>query len=363
MKNKNSSESKMEILPAGIDLHVHFRDPGFPNKETMATGMRAAHFGGISAVVDMPNTNPPSDTIANVDHKIKLANNYPGIIIAGGLTDRSVQSGEAIKIAKKTRILKVFLAESTGNMIISESNLNRGLALIEDLSTLIMFHAEKSEMIKPRTIESKELDVRPIEAEIESIKFLLDLAPKYPNLKFHVTHVSTLEGAKILSRQNEVSWDVLAKYLHFSTKLVDKIGNFAKMNPPLRTKLDVEGLQKLLIANKIPIITSDHAPHTISEKTSNTQIIAGAPGVQETYPYLLHLYNSKIISKNVLINVIHDNPLKLLKSVGISPLTGHITHDPAGSFRLASEEIQSKCGWSLWQDFVFKGKIVDMTLN
>ena len=220
MINNNSSDLTSEILPAGIDIHVHFREPGFPDKETMASGMHAAHFGGISAVVDMPNTNPPSDTIVNVDQKLKLANNYPGIIIAGGFTDRSVQTGEIAKIAKKTRILKVFLAESTGNMKISEFNLHQGLELIEDLYILIMFHAEKSDMIKPRTIESKELDVRPIEAETESIKILIDLAQQYPNLQFHVTHVSTLDGAKILSNQNDVSWDVLAKYLHFSAEFV-----------------------------------------------------------------------------------------------------------------------------------------------
>ena len=221
---ENDKLPSIEILPAGIDLHVHFREPGYPNKETMASGLNAARAGGISTVVDMPNTNPPTDTIDNLKQKTQLAKKNPGIIIAGGFTDRSVESGDIVKIAEQSRILKVFLAESTGNMQISEFNLQRGLNFIEDLSVLVMFHAEKSDMIRPRTIESKELDVRPVQAELESIKFLLNLAPQYPNLQFHITHVSTIMGADILSKQNEVSWDVLAKYLHFTNKFVNEIG-------------------------------------------------------------------------------------------------------------------------------------------
>lgn len=355
--------SSIEILPAGIDLHVHFREPGYVHKETMASGLNAAHKGGISTVVDMPNTNPTCDTINQLKHKLQLADKYPGILIAGGFTDRSVVSKEIVKIADHTKILKVFLAESTGNMKISESNLQRGLDLMEDMSCLIMFHAEKSELISPRTIDSEELEARPIKAELESIKYLLDIAPQYPNLTFHITHVSTLAGAEILSYQNQLSWDVLAKYLHFSTEIVKERGNFAKMNPPLRTKQDVDGLQKLLSDNKIPMVTSDHAPHTISEKTTPDQIVAGAPGVQETYPYLLHLYNLGVISKTVMTNVIYTNPLKLLNSIGISPVTGQITYDHNDTFTMTTDQIKSKCGWSLWQDFEFKGNIIDFKLN
>ncbi len=89
-----------EILPAGIDIHVHFREPGFLYKESMKTGLEAAHAGGISAVVDMPNTNPTTDSIAELIKKLELAYNYPGIIVAGGLTDKSVLNNAIKKNCK-----------------------------------------------------------------------------------------------------------------------------------------------------------------------------------------------------------------------------------------------------------------------
>ncbi len=267
------------------------------------------------------------------------------------------------KIANKARIVKVFLAESTGNMMISEENLNRGLKLIEDENCLIMFHAEKSDMITTRTLTSNELEVRPVQAEIESIKYLIELSTEYPNLQFHVTHVSSLEGAKLLCNQNSITWDVLAKYLSFSNEKVHEMGNYAKMNPPLRTPEDVFGLRKLLSKGKIPIITSDHAPHTSAEKDDKSKIVAGAPGVQETYPFLIDLYLKKEISKQVMIDVIYNNPKKLLNNIGIKPLTGNITLDPDKKFKLTKNEIKSKCGWSLWENMNFQGKITSIEFN
>ncbi|MHA2277517.1 MAG: amidohydrolase family protein [Candidatus Kariarchaeaceae archaeon] len=352
-----------EIFPTGIDIHVHFREPGFLNKESMKTGIEAAHAGGISAVVDMPNTNPTTDSITELNKKIQLANNYPGIIIAGGFTDQSVLNNEIVKIASKARIVKAFLVESTGNMVISEKNLNRGLKLIENENCLVMFHAEKSDMIKSRTQTSDELEVRPTEAETESIKYLIELSSEYPNLQFHVTHVSSLAGAKLLYNQTNITWDVLAKYLSFSNDKVQEVGNYAKMNPPLRTPEDVQGLRKLLSEGKIPIVASDHAPHTISEKDDNTKIIAGAPGVQETYPFLIDLYLKKEISKQVMIDVISNNPRKLLNEIGIKPLTGNITLDPTKQFQFTKKEIKSKCGWSLWENMNFQGKITNIEFN
>ncbi|OLS19598.1 MAG: Allantoinase [Candidatus Heimdallarchaeota archaeon LC_2] len=363
MKNLGSSDIILERLPAGIDIHVHFREPGFVHKETMKSGIEAAHAGGISAVVDMPNTNPTTDTLVELASKIKLANKYPGIIIAGGLTDQSVKSSEITKIVSKTNILKVFLAESTGNMVISEENLIRGLELIKNDNYLIMFHAEKSDMIKNRTPTSKELEVRPIEAEVESIKYLISLAGDYPNLQFHITHVSCLTGAKLLYGQNNITWDVLAKYLCFSNDKVQEMGNYAKMNPPLRTLEDVTGLRKLLSEGKIPIVTSDHAPHTIAEKNDKLKIVAGAPGVQETYPFLIDLYLKNEISKQVMIDVIYNNPKKLLNKFGIKPLTGNITLNSGEQFHMTKKEIKSKCRWSLWENKNFQGKITNIEFN
>ncbi len=344
----------IEYLPSGIDLHVHFREPGLINKETMETGLNTAHAGGTTTVVDMPNTIPVTDTLDTLNHKLSIAEKNRGILLAGGLTDKSVNSGEIVKIANKTKILKAFLADSTGNLKIEWNHLIRGIKLLEN-RTLIMFHAEHSQYIKNRTEESLELDVRPIKAEVESIKQVLELANEFPEQLFHVTHVSSFDGAKLLVNQNEVSWDVLPKYLQFTTDLVNTKGNFAKMNPPLRTNHDLEGLLQLFFQGKIPMLTSDHAPHTVEEKQKT---VAGAPGVQELYYFALDHYLRGNISKEILMDVVHDNPKKILEKVGIQPLTRRIAVDRQAKFTLAKDKIISKCRWSLWEDFTFHGKII-----
>ncbi|MHA2170102.1 MAG: amidohydrolase family protein [Candidatus Kariarchaeaceae archaeon] len=352
------SHEELETLPSGIDIHVHFREPGFVQKETMASGMKAAHAGGITSVIDMPNTYPPTDSILHLQQKLTLAKKFPGLLLAGGLTDRSVSNQELRKMCNLTPILKAFLAESTGNLRITESNFLKGIQQISS-PALIMIHAEDPQLIQPRKKNSKELEVRPIEAEISSIKFVLEIANDHPDLTFHVTHVSSLDGAKLLERQDLVSWDVLAKYLCFTTEIVDDLGNFAKMNPPLRTKRDVVGLNELFRKNKIPILASDHAPHTIDEKLSEG-VIAGAPGVQETYLFLIDKYVTGEIKKEVVIDVIHNNPVELLESVGITPVVGEVQIDKSRVWNFSEENIQSKCGWSLWKDAKFHGKIVKL---
>ena len=184
---------------------------------------------------------------------------------------------------------------------------------------------------------------------------MLELANEFPEQLFHVTHVSSFDGAKLLVNQNEVSWDVLPKYLQFTTDLVNTKGNFAKMNPPLRTNHDLEGLLQLFFQGKIPMLTSDHAPHTVEEKQKT---VAGAPGVQELYYFALDHYLRGNISKEILMDVVHDNPKKILEKVGIQPLTRRIAVDRQAKFTLAKDKIISKCRWSLWEDFTFHGKII-----
>ena len=207
------------VLPAGIDLHVHFREPGMEHKESMASGIFAARETGIATVNDMPNTIPPTDTLENLLAKQKTAERYPGIIISAGVTNKSVKSKELKKMAKQARILKCFLANSTGNLGIDDKHLKKGIKQLSKINCVIFFHAEDPSYIRERTEESIELEVRPSIAEVESIKRVIELSHKFPKQKMHVTHVSTLDGANLLLKENSenLTWDVLHKYLAFTT--------------------------------------------------------------------------------------------------------------------------------------------------
>ncbi len=355
----SDKDNRILTLPAGIDIHVHFREPGLEHKETMYSGQLAAQAGGIATVVDMPNTIPPTDTVNNYAHKLSLAKKYRGIIVATGFTNRSVDNEELYTLAYKSRILKVFMANSTGNLMIDKEHIIKGLKQISNINrkVMIMFHAEDPDYIQKRTKGCRELDVRPVIAEYEATKQVLEYAANYPQLQFHVTHVSSYKTAKLLSNQSLVSWDVLPKYLQFDTSLVDKIGNYARMNPPLRTKSDVIQLRELLFRGKIPIIASDHAPHTHTDKVKMT---AGAPAVQETYPFLIDLYLRDKLKLKTMINVIYNNPKMLLESLDYRPTLMKIDVDTDNILYFNRDEIKSKCGWSLWENYEFRGHIIKM---
>lgn len=348
-------------LPAGIDIHVHFREPGFEYKETMETGMKAANNGGIYTVVDMPNTKPVTDNMNSFKEKKELAGKYKGIIVASGITNQSVNSGELIPLAKQSRIVKIFMANSTGNLGIDRENLMKSLTEINELKNeeqpLIMIHAEHPDYIKPRTTTSNELDVRPLNAEIKAIENIIEFSKMFNNLHLHVTHVSSSESAHILMNQNKISFDVLHKYLCFNEGLVNKFGNKAKMNPPLRSQKDQEELYNIFLNEKIKYISSDHAPHTLKDKES---LIAGAPGVQELYPFLIDLYLKDEIKKNYMVDLIYNNPKKLLLEHNLSIQETDITVDPNSIWKLTKDQIKSKCGWSLWENIEFKGKIINL---
>lgn len=350
-------------LPAGIDLHVHFREPGFTYKETMESGIKAAHAGGIGTVVDMPNTNPPASTPSALQNKLEIASHYKGIFLAAGVTDFTIEQSYIAELRQLTPIFKIFLAESTGNMRISPSNFTKALELLNQQPCFLMLHAEKSDLIKPRTSGSIENVVRPPKAEIESIQSILALSSKYENIKFHVTHVSTGRAAQLLADQKEISWDVLPKYYSFSEELVNSIGNFAKMNPPLRSKEDQAIILDLLQHDKIPMISSDHAPHTKDEKQQTQSIIAGSPGVQESYLTLIDLFVSKQISKQTMLNLIYENPKQILNHYGLEPVKGSVIVDTEQNYTFQSNDIKSKCNWSLWENYQFQGKIIEVNYS
>lgn len=324
------------------------------------TGMNAAHQGGIGTVIDMPNTIPPTDAVGVFMKKLRMAAKVPGILIAAGLTNNCVEKYALKNLMKHTSIFKVFLANSTGNLAINEVNLRKGLKLLSKGKNLLMIHAEDPRFIKERDENSNELEVRPEIAEIEAIKFVTELAGEYDEVNFHVTHVSTLVGAELLLRHEQITWDVLPKYLDFSQDIVKSKGNYAKMNPPLRLKKDMLGLNSLLKMGKIPIISSDHAPHTREEKR---ELVAGAPGVQELYPFLIDRYLRGELKREIMEDVIVNNPKSLLKRVGVEVLTGTIEVDTNAMTRVDEKFIASKCGWSLWSGREFKGKIVSLKLD
>ncbi len=360
------------VLPSGIDIHVHFRQPGLTAKETFVTGKTAAFHGGITTTLEMPNTIPVMDSIASFKQKQEL-NSKSDVILAkdsikvktylvGGLTEKNTQNPALLReLSKETKIFKVFMANSTGDLMISKKNLRIGLETLESCNEqfIVMFHAEDHNLIR-KTLDWRNHSAnRPLQAEINAINEVLELKDEF-NLNFHITHVSAGSSAEIMGGQQKVTWDVLHKYLQFSENDLSEFQNLGVMNPPLRVPSERELLTDLFKEGKIPIVSSDHAPHTLQDKKN---AISGAPGVQELYPFLIDQHLGGELRKKILTNMISDNPRKLLSKVKITPPKGEIIVDTEKFTTFKGDEIKSKCGWSLWSNLKLKGKILSVSLK
>lgn len=370
---ESHSELNVETIKRGIDVHVHFREPGLEQKETIKTGVKAAYAGGVGTVVEMPNTLPPVDNLdafLKKENRIKESLHFlkeQGIefIIhqAAALTSANTnQLDVLISLAEKAKIFKVFLANSTGDLGIDNQDLKMGLEALKDeikSSVLVIFHAEDPSQISQTTSWKNHHEKRPIEAEVDSIKHVLALKEEY-DLPMHITHVSTYQGAEILASQNKITWDVLPKHLEFSVKDLKQFGNFGVMNPPLRPESEREMLHSLFLEQKIPMLASDHAPHTLEEKKNP---ISGAPGVQELIPYAIDKWLNGEITKSYLGDLVFTRPKNLLEKVGLKIVEKPLYVDIDGFTMVDDKWLKSKCGWSLWKGCKFRGKILDLSLN
>lgn len=356
-------------LPIGIDFHVHFREPGYNWKENLKTGKKAAYLGGIDTVVEMPNTYPPVTTIDRWLLKNELARrdfsdeenrgNKVRVINAIALTESNTRKSNKealLALVNRAKLVKVFMANSTGELGINNENMRQAFEWFSELDNppLVIFHAEDPKMIKSSNSWEDHSANRPVQAELNAIQKVLELKDHY-NLIPHITHVSSGSGASLLLKEQRITWDTTPKYLAFNNSDMERFKNFGVMNPPLRSVEEQELLFDYFKSQKIPIISSDHAPHSLKDKESP---ISGAPGVQELYPYLIDQYLTGNITQDYLENVIFYNPAGVLKQCGYFIEKKILYVNKEGHNRIDKSWIMSKCKWSLWDGEVFKGNIM-----
>ena len=370
MKEESAtSKFDVETIKRGVDIHVHFREPGLMQKETLLTGSVTAYLGGIGTVVEMPNTIPPvdhPDYFLEKQRRIEtrlielsdLGLNFK-IFQAAALTRKNTTDFKVLnQLLEVAKIFKVFMANSTGNLGIDRDYLMKGLSYIRDETNkrpLIIFHAEIPDLISQTTSWKSHHRSRPAEAEVQAIHLILEIKEEF-DLPFHITHVSTYEGAEQLSTQSKVSWDVLPKHLEFSWKDLKDLKNRGVMNPPIRTEKERKKLYNLFIDEKIPMLSSDHAPHTLEEKRNP---ISGAPGVQELMPFVIDKWLSGEISKSYLEQITFQRPKKILNMVGLDVVGDDLVVATELEVKVDTKWVRSKCGWSLWNGRSFKGKIIN----
>jgi allantoinase len=295
------------LLPGAIDSHVHFRDPGYPHKETWKTGSAAAACGGVTTVFEMPNTNPPTGTVEALRIKQRAAEaSYVDFGIHGLLGDDTVDHLEDLLDAGVTSF-KAFVGNTFGNLPApTDGALLEGFEKLAPLGIRTVVHAENSSILFRRQQKLQDagridalahLAARPSVAEIEAIGRVLTLA-EWTGARVHIAHHSSADSLYLLRDARRRGVDVTAEtcpqYLLLNTGHMLKLGGVMRVNPPIREERHNQPLWDALLDGTIDMIATDHAPHTPEEKTRESiwACDCGFPGVETQMPLMLTEVNA-----------------------------------------------------------------------
>lgn len=342
------------ILPAGIDLHVHFRDPGHTEKEDFHTGSISAACGGITTVMDMPNNDPPIDSRSRLEKKIKDARKRS--VVDFGLY--GLLSDEIDEMAELTDFFKVYLAPSTEAESLSEEELKGLLKMADSHGVDVSFHCEDEDLFsKPGEDLSGHDEYRPLRSELKAVEDLKD----FPSEEKHVCHITskkTLDKAEEYGHTTEVT----PHHLFLSREAL--LGPFGKVNPPLRNMSERYRLWEAFERGRVDFIASDHAPHLEEEKEDFKEAPSGIPGVETTYPLLLNSVARGEISISTVLDCIARNPAEKLGLKKGKIEEGYRADMIVVDFRdtepIKAEKLHHKCGWTPYEDFqgIFPRKVI-----
>ena len=286
----------LHLLPGAIDPHVHFRDPGNPEKEDLESGSRAAAAGGITSFLDMPNTSPNATNRLALEAKIasaaKKAVTHHGFFI--GATTNNVSDLQSVQGMDGVCGIKIFMGSSTGDLLVHEQKHLE--EIFANTGGIIATHAEDEERLqsriskfKHRTDISAHAECRDIECALIATKRAAALAKDHSH-RLHIVHLTSGKEADWLAsnKGDLITTEVCTQHLTFDQDDVERLGVRALMNPPIRYTEDKEKLWSRLKDGTIDCIVTDHAPHTLDAKSVGfPNAPAGMPGVETSLPLML----------------------------------------------------------------------------
>ena len=386
VKNSNVTVIDAEnnyLIPGVIDDQVHFREPGLTHKATIETESRAAIAGGITSFIEMPNTNPQATTIDKLEAKFQIAQktssaNYS--FMFGGTNDNldEILKVDPLKVAG----LKLFLGSSTGNMLVDNPEVLEKIFKSTDL--LISVHCEDEDTIKQNTARYMETygddipvkfhpEIRSAEACYISSSKAIALAKK-TGARLHVFHLSTAKETALFSnkkalKDKKITAEVCIHHLWFSDEDYDKKGTLIKWNPAVKTAKDRAALWKALLNDKIDVIATDHAPHTLEEKSNNyTKAPSGGPLVQHGLVAMMEAHHNGKISIEKMVEKMCHNPAILFQIekrgyIREGYFADLVLINPNNPWTVNKDNILYKCGWSPFESSTFKSRVTHTILN
>jgi len=371
------------VLPGAIDDQVHFREPGLTQKATIKSESRAAIAGGITSFIEMPNTEPQTTTIEKLNEKFKKASetscaNYS--FMFGG-TNNNLD--EILKVdATQVAALKLFLGSSTGNMLVDDPEILE--KIFSSTNLLIAVHCEDEATIKHNLDEYIQVygddipvkyhpNIRSERACYLSSSKAIELAKK-TDARLHVFHLSTaketsLFGNNIPLKDKKITAEVCIHHLWFTDEDYDKEGTFIKWNPAIKTKNDRDKLWEALLDDRIDVVATDHAPHTIKEKENvYTKAPSGGPLVQHALPAMLEMYHKGKITVEKIVEKMCHNPAILFEIekrgyIREGYFADLVIVDLNNPWTVNKDNILYKCGWSPFEGTTFKSRITHTFVN
>jgi dihydroorotase len=379
-KTKSLDATGLVLCPGFVDLHCHLREPGFEDKETIATGTKAAAIGGFAAVCCMANTEPPVDTTATVGWVREKAKQGGEVAVFPiGCVSKGRKGEELTDMAALVEAGVVALSDD-GDPVASSLLMRRAMEHSRDLGLPIIDHCEDKALsghgIMNEGQTSARLGLEGIPAAAEEVAVARDLIlARLTGARLHVAHVSTKGSVELIRRAKEQGISVTAEVTpHHLTLTEEKIAGAsstkssntnAKVNPPLRTKEDVQALIKGLKDGVIDAIATDHAPHTLADKDCGLELAAfGISGFETAFGCLMSLVHEEEIGLTQLISKLTCEPAKVIgKTDELGTLkTGapaNITiFDPNREWVVNSRDFASKGRSTPYDGCKFRGKVM-----
>ena len=355
------------VFPGLMDTQVHFREPGSVDAEDLHSGSRAAIVGGITSVFEMPNTNPPTTNFEEFKKKINLGKRmYCNHAFYFGATAENYEILEKLKNLEGCCGIKLFAGSSTGNLLVDkEEDIEK---VFKYASKVVAVHSEDEEILKLRKklIQKGDVKTHPVwrneEVAISSTRKIVKIAKRL-NKKAHILHVTTKDEVDFLSQnKGNITFEITPQHLTmYAPDCYDKLGSYAQMNPPIRDKSHYDRLWYAVRNDYNDTIGSDHAPHLkINKEKQYPDSPSGMPGVQTILPVMLNHMNDGKIKLNQIVKFLCENPVKIF---GIKN-KGYIKKDFDADFTIVdlnkvieikNDNIESKCGWSPFDGYKFKG--------
>ena len=371
------------ILPGVIDDQVHFREPGLTHKGNINSESKAAIAGGTTSFIEQPNTVPNAITQEILEEKYQIASDtsYANFSFMMGGTNDNLD--EVLKTnPRNVAGIKLFLGSSTGNMLVDNQDVLE--KIFSSTKMLIAVHCEDEQTIRENLAKAKETFgddipvsqhpvIRSAEACYKSSSKAIELAKK-TGARLHVFHLSTgietdLFRNDIPLEEKMITAEVCVHHLTFSDEDYDTKGNFIKWNPAVKSASDREKIWEALLDDRIDVIATDHAPHTIEEKSKKySEAPSGGPLVQHSLVTMLEFVKEGKISIEKVVEKMAHNPAKLFKIEDrgfvkegyFADLAIVDLNDP---WEVTKENVVAKCGWSPFEGKTFSSKVDSTIVN